>query len=100
MNSRSTKKMTGAYYTPEPVVRSLLRWAIHREDDRFLDPSCGDGRFIAAHCNSVGIEENGSSAAQAMERAPWARVHEGDFFSWAEVTQERFTVAGGNPPFI
>jgi hypothetical protein len=48
----------------------------------------------------VGIEEDASSAAQAMERAPWARVHEGDFFSWAEVTQERFTVAGGNPPFI
>jgi hypothetical protein len=27
-------------------------------------------------------------------------VHEGDFFSWAEGTKERFECAAGNPPFI
>jgi adenine-specific DNA-methyltransferase len=100
MSAPRTKKMTGAYFTPEAVVASLLQWAIHKRADRFLDPSCGDGRFIAGHRNSVGIEQDASSAAIAMERAPWALVHEGDFFAWAEATQERFTAAGGNPPFI
>jgi len=35
-----------------------------------------------------------------MERAPWALVHEGDFFAWAAETTERFECAAGNPPFI
>lgn len=35
-----------------------------------------------------------------MERAPWAMIHEGDFFTWASQTAERFDAAAGNPPFI
>ena len=35
-----------------------------------------------------------------MERAPWAMIHEGDFFTWARQTKERFDCAAGNPPFI
>lgn len=35
-----------------------------------------------------------------MERAPWALVHEGEFFDWAANTRERFDCAAGNPPFI
>jgi SAM-dependent methyltransferase len=65
-----------------------------------LDPSCGDGRFIAAHKKSVGIEQDAVAAREAIERAPWALVHEGDFFQWADATNERFECAAGNPPFI
>lgn len=38
--------------------------------------------------------------ARAKARAPWARVHEADFFAWAEHTGERFDAIVGNPPFI
>ncbi|MDE0175103.1 MAG: N-6 DNA methylase [Defluviicoccus sp.] len=93
-------KEKGAYYTPDEVVRSLLRWAVHSEDDRLLDPSCGDGRFIAGHSKSVGIEQDPLASAAAMRRAPGALVHEGDFFAWAGSTEERFECAAGNPPFI
>ncbi|WP_205964812.1 Eco57I restriction-modification methylase domain-containing protein [Ramlibacter agri] len=65
-----------------------------------LDPSCGDGQFIAGHPNAVGIEQDPYAARQAMDRAPGALVHEGDFFSWASNTSERFECAAGNPPFI
>ncbi|WP_454890369.1 hypothetical protein [Sphingopyxis chilensis] len=65
-----------------------------------LDPSCGDGQFLALHRNSVGIEQNPVSAHRAIERAPGALVHEGDFFTWAFETHERFECAAGNPPFI
>jgi hypothetical protein len=78
----------------------LTCWAIREDDDRLLDPSCGDGRFIAAHHNSVGIEQDPESARAAIERAPWSLVHEGDFFQWAEATPERFECCAGNPPFI
>jgi adenine-specific DNA-methyltransferase len=100
MTAALKRKSRGAYYTHDSVVRTLLNWAVHRESDRFLDPSCGDGRFIAAHRNSVGIEQDAAATHVAMQRAPWALVHEGEFFSWAAETQERFTAVGGNPPFV
>lgn len=95
-----SQKHAGAYYTPDTIVGALVSWAVRGETDRLLDPSCGDGRFIAAHSNSVGIEQNPVAAHKAIERAPWALVHEGDFFQWAGATPERFDCAAGNPPFI
>lgn len=95
-----SSKEKGAYYTPDAVAATLTAWVVRDDDDRLLDPSCGDGRFIAAHKNSVGVEQDASAASQAMLRAPWALVHEGDFFAWAENTHERFDCLAGNPPFI
>lgn len=75
----------------------LVGWAVRDPTDRLLDPACGDGRFIAAHRNSVGIEQDDDAASVAMERAPGSLVYEGDFFGWAS-TIERFDCAVGNPP--
>lgn len=65
-----------------------------------LDPSCGDGRFLARHRHSVGVEQDADAHEFAARQAPWARIHEGDFFHWAANTRERFDCAAGNPPFI
>ena len=81
-------------------MAALVCWAVRHDSDRLLDPSCGDGRFIAAHANSVGIEQDPVSAQVAIARAPGSLVHEGDFFQWAEATSERFECCAGNPPFI
>lgn len=97
---RLAQKESGAYFTPDRVVAGLVAWAVRDTADRLLDPSCGDGRFIAAHRNSVGIEQDPVSAQIAIARAPWSLVHEGDFFAWASQTTERFECAAGNPPFI
>jgi SAM-dependent methyltransferase len=94
------QKLTGAFFTPEPLAEALVCWAVREEADRLLDPSCGDGRFIAAHTSSVGIEQEPESAGAAKARAPWALVHESDFFEWADATNERFECCAGNPPFI
>lgn len=95
-----SQKHAGAYYTPDAIVEALVSWAVRDDGERLLDPSCGDGRFIAAHRNSVGIEQDAAAARAAITRAPWALVHEGDFFQWAEATPERFECMAGNPPFI
>lgn len=94
------QKQSGAYFTPGDVAQTLVHWALRTPTDRLLDPSCGDGQFLRAHRNSVGIEQNPQSAHQAILAAPWALVHEGDFFAWAAETTERFECAAGNPPFI
>ena len=94
------RKRDGAYYTPEAVAETLVRWAVRRPTDVLLDPSCGDGRFVAAHNCSVGVEKDAATATQAKARAPRAQVHEADFFGWAERTSARFDCVAGNPPFI
>lgn len=99
MTCRSQKNV-GAYYTPERVVSTLVHWVLRNKTDRLLDPSCGDGRFISRHQNSVGIERDCKIIETAKKRAPEALIHEGDFFAWAACTQERFECAAGNPPFI
>lgn len=98
--SSPNRKSSGAYYTPAPVADCLLQWAIRSESDRLLDPSCGDGQFLAGHRNAVGIEQDAAAAQLAITNAPAALVHEGDFFAWAAHTAERFECAAGNPPFI
>ena len=98
--SSTRQKETGAYFTPPDVVAALVKWAARRASDRLLDPSCGDGRFIAIHRRSVGVEQEAESSQTARERAPGVLIHEGDFFTWAMRTTERFECAAGNPPFI
>lgn len=94
------RKQHGAYYTPEGVVASLVRWVIRRATDHMLDPSCGDGRFLTLHRNSTGVEQDSDALPTAIGAAPWATIHKADFFTWAGETRERFECAAGNPPFI
>jgi hypothetical protein len=65
-----------------------------------LDPSCGDGRFLAAHCNSLGIELDGAAIRAAHCKSPTSPIIQSDFFLWAATTEHRFECAAGNPPFI
>jgi adenine-specific DNA-methyltransferase len=44
---RQLQKEAGVYYTPDPVVASLIQWVLQHAQDRALDPACGDGRFIS-----------------------------------------------------
>ena len=93
-------KRLGQYFTPDKVAEGLVRWAVRHESDRLLDPACGDGRFLQAHGNSLGVDLASDLCASARFAAPSAAVHVTDFFSWARVTNERFECAAGNPPFI
>ena len=102
LDSESNKR-NGAYYTPEAVTALLVRAAVRSPRDRLLDPACGDGRFLAHHPNSIGVERVGCAALLARQRVPDASVHNDDFFVWARKTRqtgERFDCVVGNPPFI
>ena len=103
MPEAAPRKRNGAYYTPESVAAMLVRWAVRSPDDVLLDPSCGDGRFLAQHGNSIGVERDTLAAKTARQRAPLAHVANEEFFAWAERMRrggERFDCAAGNPPFI
>ncbi len=95
-----TQKESGAFFTPTAIAVTLTQWVAQSATDRLLDPSCGDGQFIVNHPNSVGVEQDATSASLAASRAPQAVVHNADFFVWAAATAERFDCLAGNPPFI
>ena len=99
----ASRKQNGAYYTPDAVAAMLVRSVVRSPCDRLLDPSCGDGRFLVYHRKSVGVERDGQAASAAERRAPEARVHNDEFFAWAQRakrTGERFDGVVGNPPFL
>lgn len=94
------KKRLGAFYTPPEIAKTLVGWVVRSPRDRLLDPACGDGRFLAAHRNSVGVECNVAGVLAATRQTRGSMIHVAEFFSWAEECRERFDCAAGNPPFI
>jgi predicted RNA methylase len=94
------RKALGSYYTPPQVAAALVTWSVRSADDWLLDPACGDGRFLALHRRSVGIERDLAAVPEAHARAPHSRIVVADFFEWVTTTRQRFDCAAGNPPFI
>lgn len=102
-NERTLLKEKGAFYTPAPMARALVTWAVRSPGDLVLDPSCGDGEFLlhAIHRLSelgrarekalsqvFGVDSDSSAAQLASQRlkdesgssrAPCVTV--ADFFS-------------------
>ena len=119
----SLDKLRGGYYTPIDLASWLCQWAIRSQDNRVLEPSCGDGVFLEAAMDRFinlgssfqaishslkGIEINAEEADRAR-----TRLHEklgiynsevvttSDFFSWwIQNPQPAYDVVIGNPPFI
>lgn len=116
-------KLRGGYYTSAEIAAWLCAWAIRSNDDRVLEPSCGDGTFLAAAASVftglglpgpaiadrlTGVEILASEADRARERLRPLLGHgakdvvrTSDFFDWWQgQPQPIFDVAVGNPPFI
>lgn len=116
-------KLRGGYYTSAAVAAWLCAWAIRSADDRVLEPSCGDGTFLAAAAavfsglglpgpavadRLIGIEILASEADRARNRLrpqlglrTQDAVRTSDFFDWWQTApQPAFDVVVGNPPFI
>ncbi|WP_374259530.1 Eco57I restriction-modification methylase domain-containing protein [Zoogloea sp.] len=78
----------GQVFTPEPVVRAMLR--LRHNIGRVLEPSCGDGAFLRELHHAVGIE------LDARHSPPGALNI--DFFAYPE--SEQFDTVIGNPPYV
>lgn len=107
----TVQKSFGAFYTTEPIARTLVNWAIRSTEDSVLDPSCGDGVFLSCairHLESLGandpnvwgIDIDQRAIQVAGSRHSRLRLIAADFFSIARTDIPRFSVIIGNPPFI
>jgi len=116
-------KLRGGYYTPTALAQWLCSWAIQSEQSTVLEPSCGDGSFLAAAASRLlelgaqrpavaqqirGVEITEVEAEKARARLSALvgsrgvdAVATGDFFEWwVEAADTRFDCVVGNPPFI
>ncbi|HTJ96324.1 MAG TPA: class I SAM-dependent methyltransferase [Rhodocyclaceae bacterium] len=78
----------GQVFTPPEIVARML--ALRRNAGRVLEPSCGDGAFLAALPDAVALEMDPAIAP------PQAQVM--DFFAYPE--SEKFDTIIGNPPYV
>jgi adenine-specific DNA-methyltransferase len=108
----SAQKLRGGFYTDADIAAFLARWVAVTQPQRLLEPSCGDGAFLAAiqKCATMGLksvvacEINPQEAVKAKTRARGrAEIHVGDFLNWylsQAGKMDMFDGALGNPPFI
>jgi adenine-specific DNA-methyltransferase len=113
-----SRKQLGAFYTSSRAAQILVEWAIRTENDRVLDPACGEGVFLGAAASRL-TSLNGSPKRQIygieIDRKVYARatfpllkrcrikqqnILLSDFFNVSAETLPRFDAVVGNPPFI
>src|SRR4051794_8131452 len=95
IENETPEKLRGAFYTDGDIARFLARWVLEFGPTSVLEPSCGDGAFLAALDelsqavpNSLrqitAWEIDPAEAAKAQQRTRGSQriqleVHEGDF---------------------
>jgi len=104
------EKLSGSYYTPQKTVRFIYDYLQqHRKSMiSILEPSAGDGRFIALFSNSnlvdsiVGVElyEEKVQAINAQISSSKVTVVASDFLKYVSTCKSKFDLIVGNPPYI
>ena len=117
----NTQKLRGSYYTPKVIAEFMSRWAITKNTQLILEPSCGDGNFVEAailRFKELGIDGNElkgrikgielieEETLKAKYRAKDLGVNSttivnSDFFQYINSNGgDRYDTVLGNPPFI
>jgi methylase of polypeptide subunit release factors len=104
------RKQLGAWYTPEPLVEFVLdRVSDGVDGDRVrsvLDPSCGDGRFLAASARRwpaarmAGVDIDPEAVASARTATGNATILNADALTYGWPEAGSYDLVVGNPPFL
>lgn len=66
LSTPSRQKRLGAFYTPEPVARFIVDWAVRSPDETVMDPGCGEAVFLLEAYRQ--LLELDASPAQAVSQ--------------------------------
>lgn len=106
---QAQRKALGAWYTDQSVVDFLADWAARDPNDRLIDPSCGDGRFLAAAlargaAEVCGLDLDNNAIEQCKQRfreqPEPVTLQAADFFAVSPASFRAFDAVIGNPPFV
>jgi hypothetical protein len=105
----------GQFETPPDVADLLLGFCLRRPSDKLLDPSCGEGAFLARAAQWLdwltdqrgdipeealwGIELDPETAVIARSSLPQAHITNQNFFETAPDGERQFDAIIGNPPY-
>ena len=102
-------KLRGGFYTPNPVVAFILRWAFNgNENMDVLEPSCGDGVFLKEikkelykykSITAIEIDAIEAKKTQSINLSN-ANVINTDFHEFCINTSAKYDLIIGNPPYI
>jgi adenine-specific DNA methylase len=109
IQNASKEKLRGGFYTPKPITNFILKWAANgNQVFDILEPSVGDGKFLEQirendfaynSITAIEIDEVEAEKVRALN-LPRTIVITGDFFKFCNITEKRFSLAIGNPPYI
>lgn len=103
------EKLRGGFYTPEPIAKFMLKWAINGDINQdILEPSCGDGVFLRVlrdeklrYKSVTAIELDAREALKAdIINLSKKTVLNNEFHTYCNNTSKRFDLIIGNPPYI
>jgi adenine-specific DNA-methyltransferase len=117
--SNINRSVLGAYYTPLPLAKSLVNWAIRDPTDKMLDPSFGGCAFLIAARDRLRDLKSPNPAQQVfgvdIDESAWKYLLPlrgdgalatqfclGDFLDLnpPETEQDKYSTIIGNPPYI
>ena len=61
------RKARGVFFTPKPVARYIINWALRSTADHILEPSCGEASFLLA----AAVDRLAELQLDEAERARW-----------------------------
>lgn len=117
INTVDSRKLRGGYYTPPVLAQFLVNWGMSANTKRVLEPSCGDGNFVAAIVSCLAQNPTWSPDVVAVEmqvgemykaqlragrQSQQIKWIAGDFFAvYPELKKQAgYDLIIGNPPFI
>lgn len=111
LGSQSERRRLGAFYTPQPIVRNMVAWALARRPERVVDPGCGSGRFAAEAIRrdpaleivAVDVDPLATLACRATLatlRAERSAVLHCDYTGMSFARSSGSTAFVGNPPYV
>ena len=106
-----TRRKMGTFYTPQPIVRGMVQWALSDNPARLVDPGCGSGRFAAEAIRNnralrivaVDIDPLATLVCRAnlaVLRAKNATVVNADYTGFALARTRERTAFVSNPPYV
>lgn len=110
----TSQKLRGGYYTPVSLARYVCEWALRDGQEKVLEPSAGDGNFLAALNDAAGDKGGVRVTAVEIDREEMTKARarsadltkinvtwrNEDFFTAYRKLPKDFDAVVGNPPFI